>query len=129
MKKLVTIICSILLMLSLGSTLCAEEAAVITISNAVGNEESVSIYGSVDKDITAVVIQVVDGNGQVLSMQTVEVVDKAFSIGNIYADLEIGNVYTVKVADFDGGKWFKKDFTCNPTPAPVPYYVPNTGIR
>ena len=110
MKKIITIICSILLTLSLSSVIYAEDGE-ITITSASGNNDSVSVSGKVDKDITAVVIEVVDKSGQILSMQTVEVVDKTFSCNNIYVDLNVGNTYTVKVADFDGGDWAKKDFT------------------
>lgn len=117
MKKILTIICSLALMLSLSSTIYAENAE-ITINSASGTEKSASVSGSVDKDITAVVIEIVDGSGQILSMQTVEVVNKTFSASNIYADLDIGSEYTIKVADYDGGDWAKKDFTAAKAPTP-----------
>lgn len=117
MKKIISIICSILFTLSLSFVVYAENGE-ITINNVSGTEKSASVSGVVDKDITAVVIEVVDGNGQILSMQTVEVVNKTFSASNIYADLDVGSKYTIKVADFDGGEWAKKDITIASQPTP-----------
>lgn len=117
MKKIITIICSILLTLSLSSVVYAENGE-ITITSASGTESSASVSGSVDKDITAVVIEVVDKSGKILSMQTVEVVNKTFSVSDIYANLNEGQEYTIKVADYDGGQWAKKDFTATKASTP-----------
>lgn len=117
MKKIITIICSVLISLSIVSVVFADEDPKITISKASGNETTTTVSGSVDQDIAAVVIEVVDENGQILSMQTEAVKNKSFS-ASIYAKLEVGEKYKVKVANFDGGKWANEEFTAVETSKP-----------
>lgn len=133
MKKILTIMLTTLLLINFSLTICADEIEV-NITNVVPSSSEVVINGEAEGAV-AVAIQIVkkdDPTKTILAMQSFEVEDDEFT-ATIEMEIEANEEYTVKVANFEGGKWAKEDFTyVPPTPRPVPttpYVVPNTGIK
>lgn len=117
-KVLTTLLVSFILIFSLTSTVLALNEQ-IKIKNASGIGSTVYVSGETDGTIpTAVVIQVFKkGESSEIAMNATAVNSKAFST-SFYTDLVVGEEYTVKVADYNGGTWFTKDFIAKANPSP-----------
>lgn len=113
MKKLLVILFSALLLVTSSISVFGETDDIV-ISSVTGEGTNVNVKGSVDTSVvkTAVAIQVVEkGQSLIISMQSAEIKDGEFA-ANIYANMTEGKEYTVKVANYDGGTFYTKDFVC-----------------
>lgn len=119
MKKILTILfVSFIFVFSVTSTVLAKPTPDIEITSASGMGSTVYVSGNTSGIDTAVAIQVVKKDDtQVLAMNMTAVNNDSFST-SFYTDLEIGEEYTIKVADYDGGTWFTKDFIAKANPSP-----------
>ncbi len=105
MKKILGIISVFVLALFWGMTaFAADELTVNTTSNT-----TLTYSGTIgNNDVFAVLVQVVDKDGNVAVVDSTTVTNNSFS-GTI-TGLTAGGSYTLRVANYDGGSWIKEDF-------------------
>ncbi len=105
MKKILGIISVFVLALFWGMTaFAADELTVYTTSNT-----TLTYSGTIgNNDVFAVLVQVVDKDGNVAVVDSTTVTNNSFS-GTI-TGLTAGGSYTLRVANYDGGSWIKEDF-------------------
>lgn len=118
MKRIFGIFLPVGLILMLRLPVSAEGGAVTALS-ANAMESSVTVSGSTSGVNAAVAVQVLDGSGNVLAMESFVVMGNAFSGRLDSLVLTPGASYTVRAADYDGGTWKKTTAT-----AAVPTFDP-----
>lgn len=125
-KKLI-VICMMLLTLCNIYPLHVNAAGSIITVTATGNASGVSVSGSVETDVLAVVIQVYKGE-ELVAMETTGVANDQTFDTRLTVSLSAGE-YTVYVADFAGGAWTTDSFTiaATTTPPTTPPSTPNYG--
>lgn len=133
MKKLMSIFTLILTCIVLCNPVYAANGTVSTFSaNVNSDKSSITIEGTTSGVNAAVVVQVLDNN-IIIAMESFVVKSNKFIDTLTGLSLTEGKIYTVRVADYDGGAWKTVDVKVpvtapvnppvsnpDPTPAPTP---------
>lgn len=150
MKKIIIVLCSMLLVFSSASVVFADNVEDydkgIELISASASENSVSCSGTAgdaDNIVVAIAIQVIqkneDGSIDIKAMKTVEVENNKFN-ATLDADLVLGNKYIVRIANFDAGEngtpWHVLEViaresgkTDDGDKTVTKYVIPKTGIK
>ena len=122
MKKLYgIIIASFIIIMCLPVRVYAKDQTV-TLTSSTAEATKVSVKGSTEA--AAVMVQVRDGNDNILALETFGTLNKEFSGEVTGLSLAADTDYKVFVADYEGGKWtiqtVKYETAVTPTPTPTP---------
>ncbi len=124
MKKAGVAILAVIIAFLFKNTALALPSLNVQTLSADATKTSVSVSGTVDDGILAVVVQIRDSNGEIVSMESAGVNStNAFSITMTGLNLTEEATYTVYAADYNGGDWTTKEVTvpkAPPAPAPAP---------
>ena len=94
----------------------------VTLTSSTAEATKVSVKGSTEA--AAVMVQVRDGNDNILALETFGTLNKEFSGEVTGLSLAADTDYKVFVADYEGGKWttqtVKYETAVTPTPTPTP---------
>lgn len=93
----------------------------VTLTSSTAEATKVSVKGSTEA--AAVMVQVRDGNDNILALETFGTLNKEFSGEVTGLSLAADTDYKVFVADYEGGKWttqtVKYETAVTPTPTPA----------
>lgn len=109
MKKIITFMAPIVLFLAFANSVYA--AGTVSTLNAAATTDTVEISGTTAGVNAAVTVQLLDAESNILAMDSVTVIDNAFSDTITGLALTEGAQYTVRVADYDGGTWKVEEVT------------------
>lgn len=123
MKKIIALLLSLVMVFG-GMTYSAEAATTTIDFTASCTESKVEVTGTASGVKSAVVLQVLDENKQLLAMETVNVLAGEFEKTVTGLSLEAGTKYKVRVANYDGGSWVTKEIECIPEVTPTPESTP-----
>lgn len=103
MKKMISLILAVCLMLTLTVAAMAEGTGEVTELAAAASAGVVQVSGKATGVKAAVVVQILDAGGSVIGMESF-VISAAGTFGGTVA--YSGTPATARAADFDGGNWF-----------------------
>ena len=110
MKKILTILAVVAIILSLPLTVKAAGNGNIETVDASATTDTLEISGTTQDVLAAVVVQI-RYNGNIVAMETYTVMNNSFSGKIENLALEVGETYEIRVADYDGGTWKKINVT------------------
>lgn len=94
----------------------------VTTINASGDTQGATVSGTTDDDVVAVLIEVLDGNNQVVTLETHAVTDGSYC-ATLSCTLNEGSTYSAYVVNYDGSGDSKR------TTFTVPVSVTSVGLN
>lgn len=134
MKRIIAFIFTILFVLTSIVPVCAAEGGTVSTLTVSATTSEISVSGTTVNVVAAVIVQVFDANSNMIKMESLLVLDNAFSGSINHIPLVAGATYTVRVADYDGGAFTTRTVVVpeqtpepTPTPTPIPTPTPDSG--
>lgn len=133
MKKIFSLAFVLITLFVLTNTIHAVEPVYVSINSQSGNQNKINFSGTTSDDCTAVIIWVSDLEDNVIAIETRAVNNKTFQ-GALSVQLNVGQTYKIKAADYDSGPWSEeKTFVAkrnsSSSSSSSLHYVPNTGLN
>lgn len=117
MKKLLSVILAVIIAISCCVPALAIASGEVLTLKAVQNGNSISVSGTTQYVYAAVAVQVLDGSGNVIGMDSF-VIDSDGSFSGSVAFS--GTAASARAADYDGGAWKTADINQYPLPPIIP---------